>query len=151
MCNFGKFINSDILFGLTCISRKLNHNSALEALSNSQFQSSEEQQNSMQERGYLPTISTPERGEEEDKVMFIQQKTLLRKKGFREISVTDIMPSLRARLAEVQISASMIKNTKGFVGFSKRFSHFIIHPIFLSFLEVSDYLEIRKGCAYLWS
>lgn len=36
-----------------------------------------------------------------------------------------------------------------FLEFSKRFSHFVISPVFLSFIEVSDYLEIRQGCRYL--
>lgn len=36
-----------------------------------------------------------------------------------------------------------------FLEFSKRFSHFVISPVFLSFIEVSDYLEIRQGCKYL--
>ena len=105
----------------------------------------------MQERGYLPKDSWQERGEEEDKVLSSPVKSLIRKKGFREISVTDIMPSIKARLTDVQITAIMPKNSKGFIAFSKQFSHFVIHPIFLSYIEVSDYLELRKGSVYLWN
>lgn len=116
-----------------------------------QFKIDEEQQTSSQERGFLPDDVIQERGEEEDKVPLSPiPKRMMRKKGFREISVSDIMPNLKSKLLEMR-AAEMPRNSIGFIGFSKQFSHFVIHPIFLSYIEVSDYLEIRKGCVYLWN
>ena len=104
----------------------------------------------MQERGYLPKNSIKERGEEKDKVSDFPQNYSIRKKCFREISITDIMPSFKERLSNKQILTIMPKNSNGFISFSKQFSHFVISSTFLSYLEVSDYLELRKGCKYLW-
>jgi hypothetical protein len=114
-------------------------------LESPQFKINEEQQTSSQERGFLPDDVIQERGEEEDKVPSSPApKKMMRKKGFREISVSDIMPNLKSKLLEMRVT-EMPRNSIGFIGFSKQFSHFIIHPTFLSYIEVSDYLEIRKG------
>jgi hypothetical protein len=42
-----------------------------------------------------------------------------------------------------------IGETNHFVAFSKRFNHFAVCPVFLSYLEVSDYLKLRQVCLYL--
>ncbi|CAI2367692.1 unnamed protein product [Moneuplotes crassus] len=108
------------------------------------------QQNSMQESGYLPRDSFQERGEQRDKIITSPTKIIFKKRNFRELSVTDIMPSLKARLTDKQVASVIPKNSTGLIAFSKQFSHFVTNETFLSYLEVSDYLEIRKGCKYLW-
>jgi hypothetical protein len=120
-------------------------------LESPQFKIDDEQQTSIQERGFYPNEVIQERGEEEDKVHSTPPpKRMMRKKGFREISVSDIMPNLKFKLTEM-VLPEMPRNSKGFIAFSKQLNHFVIHPIFLSYIEVSDYLEIRKGCVYLWN
>lgn len=55
------------------------------------FYKENEQAHSSLERGYAPNESLQERGEEEDKVYTpLPPKTTMRKKNFREISVTDM-------------------------------------------------------------
>jgi hypothetical protein len=131
--------------------RRKDQKTIKEVLESPQFKIDDEQQTSIQERGFYPNEVIQERGEEEDKVHSTPPpKRMMRKKGFREISVSDIMPNLKFKLTEM-VLPEMPRNSKGFIAFSKQLNHFVIHPIFLSYIEVSDYLEIRKGCVYLWN
>lgn len=111
---------------------------------------SKEQANTSPERGFWPDESIQERGEEEDKVFSATlSKRITRKKKGREISVTDIMPNIKSKLRADFHDKLHEKNSMDFIKFSKQFSHFVVFPIFLSYLDVSDYLEIRKGWKYL--
>ena len=115
------------------------------------FKEFKEQSNaSSLERGLWPCDSFQERGEEEDKVSNSPlSKRIQRVKKIREISMRDIMPNLKSKI-RAEANENMVKsNTIKFIDFSKQFSHFVTSPYFLEYLEVSDYLEIRRGCKYL--
>lgn len=96
--------------------RKLSERVPQSNIESPQFKFEQEMQNSMPERGYLPRSSIQERGEEEDRVSEVPPKRIMRKKGFREISVSDIMPNLKSKLALNQ-AAETQRERIGFVGF----------------------------------
>ena len=114
------------------------------------FKESKEQSNSSWERGVWPIDTVQERGEEEDKVTNSPlSKRIQRVKKIREISMRDIMPNLKSKIRLEAVENTDRKRSMLFIEFSKQFSHFVTSPYFLEYLEVSDYLEIRRGWKYL--
>jgi len=59
------------------------------------------------------------------------------------------MPNMSSKIIKKTSAVEPQQASTSFMSFSKQFSHFAICHTFLSYLEVSDYLKLRRGCLYL--